>query len=152
MSVTLWREDNPEVFAATIVAAAEQLGVQPLAVEKDYWVCEVLRAVVTAHREEIVFKGGTSLEKLRIIQRFSEDLDLLVVGDYANLRAAKRAMKKMLDAAALATGVEYRDRESAGHLGTARQNAWLDLPLAHSDQTGGLADPKSVLVELAESA
>ncbi|GAB7146306.1 nucleotidyl transferase AbiEii/AbiGii toxin family protein [Mycobacterium riyadhense] len=78
--MALWREDDPEIFAATIVAAAEQLGVQPLAVEKDYWICEVLRAIVTAHREEIVFKGGTSLEKLRIIQRFSEDLDLLVLG------------------------------------------------------------------------
>ncbi|WP_204807450.1 nucleotidyl transferase AbiEii/AbiGii toxin family protein [Mycobacterium riyadhense] len=149
--MALWREDDPEIFAATIVAAAEQLGVQPLAVEKDYWICEVLRAIVTAHREEIVFKGGTSLEKLRIIQRFSEDLDLLVLGDYANVRAAKRAMKTMLDTAASAIGVEYRDRKSAGDLGTATQEAWLGLPLTQSDQSGGLADPKSVLVELGQT-
>ncbi|MDO3203827.1 nucleotidyl transferase AbiEii/AbiGii toxin family protein [Mycobacteroides abscessus] len=149
--MALWREDDPEIFTATIVAAAEQLGVQPLAVEKDYWICEVLRAIVAAHREEIVFKGGTSLEKLRIIQRFSEDLDLLVLGDYANVRAAKRAMKVMLDTAASAIGVEYRDRKSAGDLGTATQEAWLDLPLTQSDQLGGLADPKSVLVELGQA-
>ena len=74
-----WREENPDVFAATIVTAAEQLRVQPLAVEKDYWVCEVLRTIAAHHRDEIVFKGGTSLEKLRIIKRFSEDLDLLVL-------------------------------------------------------------------------
>jgi hypothetical protein len=34
---------------------------------------EVLPTIVTTHREEVVFKGGTSLEKMRIIQRFSED-------------------------------------------------------------------------------
>ncbi|WP_245604712.1 nucleotidyl transferase AbiEii/AbiGii toxin family protein [Mycobacterium genavense] len=149
--MALWRADDPEVFAATVVAAAEQLGVQPLAVEKDDWVCEVLRAIVATHRDVIIFKGGTSLEKLRIIQRFSEDLDLLVLGDYANFRAVKRAMKGMLDTAALAIGQQHRDRKSAGELGTARQAAWLDLPLTQSDQSGGLADPKSVLVELGQT-
>ncbi len=148
--MALWRDDDPEVFAATIVAAAEQLGVQPLAVEKDYWVCEVLRAIVAAHGEQIVFKGGTSLEKLRIIQRFSEDLDLLVLGDFPNKRAAKRAMEAMLSTAASATGGEYRDRESRGDLGTIEQWAYLDLPLDHTDQSGGLADPKSVLIELGQ--
>jgi predicted nucleotidyltransferase component of viral defense system len=66
----------------------ERLGVQPLAVEKDYWVCEALRAIVTTHPREIVFKGGTSLEKLHIIRRFSEDLDLLVIGQYASKNAS----------------------------------------------------------------
>jgi predicted nucleotidyltransferase component of viral defense system len=80
--LALWREDDPETFTATIAVAAERLDIQPLAVEKDYWVCEVLRTLVAAHTDQVVFKGGTSLEKLRIIQRFSEDLDILVVGDY----------------------------------------------------------------------
>jgi len=38
-----WRDAEPEQFAAAILAAAEQLGVLPLAVEKDYWACEALR-------------------------------------------------------------------------------------------------------------
>jgi predicted nucleotidyltransferase component of viral defense system len=88
----LWRGVEPSTFEATVLAAAEQLGVQPLAVEKDYWVCEALRAIAGARPGEVVFKGGTSLEKLRIIQRFSEDLDLLVVGDYKSNRAAERAL------------------------------------------------------------
>lgn len=79
--MAVWRDEDPEVFKATIATAAEQLGVQSIAVEKDYWVCEVLRAIVGAYGDAVVFKGGTSLEKLRIIQRFSEDLDLLVVGN-----------------------------------------------------------------------
>lgn len=66
--MAVWRDDDPEVFTATIDAAAEQLGVQPIAVEKDYRVCEVLRAIIAAHGDEVVFKGGTSLEKMRVIQ------------------------------------------------------------------------------------
>ncbi|MGB4779392.1 hypothetical protein [Microbacterium sp.] len=49
---TLWRDDDPEVFRGTILAAAERLGVQPLAVDKDYWVREGLRAITTAHPGE----------------------------------------------------------------------------------------------------
>ena len=64
--MAVWRDDDPEIFKATVATAAEQLGVQQIAVEKDYWVCEVLRAIVGAHRDEVVFKGGTSLEKLRM--------------------------------------------------------------------------------------
>lgn len=149
--MTLWRDDDPEVFTATIIAAAERLGVQPLAVEKDYWICEVLRAIVATHREEVVFKGGTSLEKLRIIQRFSEDLDLLVVGDYGSKNSAKRAMKTMLAAAASAVGDRCTERPSGGTLGTLHRSAYLELPLAHIHQSAGLADPKSVLVELGQS-
>jgi hypothetical protein len=60
----LWREADPEVFRGTIVAAAERLDVLPLAVEKDYWICQTLHSIVTTHPGEVVFKGGTSLEKL----------------------------------------------------------------------------------------
>ena len=148
--MALWRNDNSRTFTATIAAAAERLGVQPLAVEKDYWVCEVLRAIAAGHRGEIVFKGGTSLEKLRIIERFSEDLDLLVLGDFANVRAAKRAMLVMLETAAAVTGGEYKGRVSGGKLGTATQEARLELPLRFSDPPPGIADPTSVLIELGQ--
>jgi hypothetical protein len=149
--VALWREEDPEVFTATISAAAERIGVQPLAVEKDYWICEVLRTIVASHREEVVFKGGTSLEKLRIIQRFSEDLDLLVVGEYPSERAAKRALKAMLETAASTTGGTCTGRKSGGDLGTLHSRAYLELPLEHSDVSGGLADPKSVYIELGQT-
>lgn len=71
------------VDGGAILAAVEGLGVQPLAVEKDYWVCEALRSIVAAQPGEVVFKGGTGLDKPRIIRRFSEDLDLLEVGGCA---------------------------------------------------------------------
>jgi predicted nucleotidyltransferase component of viral defense system len=46
-----------------IDAAAEQLGISSTAIEKDYWVTQVLRALGRGFAEDFVFKGGTSLSK-----------------------------------------------------------------------------------------
>lgn len=120
-----WRASDPDGFADVVMTAAQQLGVRPLAVEKDYWACEALRAITVAHPGEVVFKGGTSLEKLRIIRRFSEDLDLLVVGEYGSNRAAERALKSMIEAAAGATGGEasgWTQRRQARQFPSQRQS------------------------------
>lgn len=64
-----------------IKEAATRLGVLPVIVEKDYWVCWLLGKIFADPRWEphLVFKGGTSLSKVfRAIQRFSEDIDLSV--------------------------------------------------------------------------
>jgi hypothetical protein len=150
--LALWREHEPATFTATIAAAAERLGIQPLAVEKDYWVCEVLRAIVAAHPGQVVFKGGTSLEKLRIIRRFSEDLDILVVGDYPSSGAARRALKAMMATAASTTGGELSGAESGGNPGTFHREAYLSLPLDYSDNPpAGIADPSGLRLELGQT-
>jgi len=146
-----WREAEPEQFAATMLAAAEQLGVQPLAVEKDYWACEALRAITANHPDEVVFKGGTSLEKLRIIKRFSEDLDLLVVGTYGSNRAAERAMKSMVESAATATLGEPTDPRSGGKPGSYHRSSYLAPPLTHSAAPGAITDASAILIELGQS-
>jgi hypothetical protein len=52
-------------------------------VEKDFWVTELLRAVTSEAMKAdavAVFKGGTSLSKgYRLVERFSEDVDILLV-------------------------------------------------------------------------
>lgn len=61
--------------------AAARLGILPIIVEKDYWVCWLLGKIFADRRWEphLVFKGGTSLSKVfNAIQRFSEDIDLSV--------------------------------------------------------------------------
>lgn len=59
---------------------ADKMGFSDVVIEKDWWVCMVLRAVFQSkYRELIVFKGGTSLSKAyNIIERFSEDVDLII--------------------------------------------------------------------------
>jgi len=59
-------------------------GLPAFAIEKDAWVTLVLRMLFTSElRTHIVFKGGTSLSKAyNIIERFSEDIDLVVDRTY----------------------------------------------------------------------
>jgi len=61
--------------------AAAQLGMSPAIVEKDFWVCWILKVIFSSKqlRPHLVFKGGTSLSKVHgIIERFSEDVDLIL--------------------------------------------------------------------------
>ncbi|MET3804272.1 hypothetical protein ABIB25_001258 [Nakamurella sp. UYEF19] len=95
-----WFAENSAGFDDLVLAIADRLAVSPLAVEKDYWVCRALRSVAPQHPGEVIFKGATSLEKMRIVHRFSEDLDLLVVGVYPSNNAAKSALRRMAQAAA----------------------------------------------------
>lgn len=69
---------SPEQRRNSIEITAEALGLPVVAVEKDWWVTLVLRAVFsTLYSPSLVFKGGTSLSKgWNLIQRFSEDIDL----------------------------------------------------------------------------
>ncbi|MGO1050082.1 nucleotidyl transferase AbiEii/AbiGii toxin family protein [Crossiella sp. CA198] len=135
-----------------MLTAAEQLGVQPLAVAKDYWACQALRALITAFPAQIIFKGGTSLEKLRLIQRFSEDLDLLVVADFPNERQGRKRLKEMCSVAAKALESEQVGELGGGNLGTLHRKVYLAPPMAESDGIAtGLAEPGRILIELGQS-
>ena len=60
---------------------AAKLGIRPTIIEKDFWVCLVLRILFadSPYKEHLVFKGGTSLSKVfQLINRFSEDIDLVL--------------------------------------------------------------------------
>lgn len=61
--------------------AAQKSGVNEAIIEKDYWVCFVLNYLFSKSKWKyaLTFKGGTSLSKcFNIIQRFSEDIDLIL--------------------------------------------------------------------------
>ena len=51
-----------------------------VAIEKDWWITAVLRALFALpYSENLSFKGGTSLSKCyNLIERFSEDIDIAV--------------------------------------------------------------------------
>ena len=74
-------QERRDVFAA----AARRLDTLPGYIEKDFWVCLVLDALfnrLPSGHPKLLFKGGTSLSKaFGLIQRFSEDIDLVVHRD-----------------------------------------------------------------------
>lgn len=73
-------ELSPQQQAELCERAADQLGLAPGVVEKDFWVCWVLRELFRMDAgAHLTFKGGTSLSKCwGLIGRFSEDIDLVV--------------------------------------------------------------------------
>ena len=75
---------TPERKRLIIGNIATQTGYSPQAIEKDWWVTMVLKAMFeTRCADYIVFKGGTSLSKCwNLIERFSEDIDIAINRDF----------------------------------------------------------------------
>lgn len=73
--------DDLDNFKILISATAEYMEIPEVYVEKDYWVTYLLYNLYNSeYKELIAFKGGTSLSKgYKIIDRFSEDVDLVVI-------------------------------------------------------------------------
>lgn len=98
---------DTEEFGPTVDAVAERLDISATAVEKDYWVSEVLRVLAAAFPDDFIFKGGTSLSKgYRIVERFSEDIDVLVLPGQRGRGAVDKLMKAMGEVAAVGVGGE----------------------------------------------
>jgi predicted nucleotidyltransferase component of viral defense system len=60
---------------------AARRSIHPAIIEKDFWVCWVLKKVFGCDElaNHVIFKGGTSLSKVHgLIDRFSEDIDLVL--------------------------------------------------------------------------
>lgn len=73
--------ENKTLFNQAVRFTAQKLGILDIYVEKDYWVTFALKIIFSSEAAEYtIFKGGTALSKCYgIIERFSEDIDLVVV-------------------------------------------------------------------------
>lgn len=73
--------ENKELFQDAVIATSQQKGIPEIYIEKDYWVTFTLYNIFKNEiGKETVFKGGTALSKcFGLIQRFSEDIDLVVL-------------------------------------------------------------------------
>lgn len=69
-------QDRHLLFQVT----AKPMGVDPLVIEKDFWVVVILQALFENEAPaSFIFKGGTSLSKaFHLINRFSEDIDITI--------------------------------------------------------------------------
>ena len=143
-----WRlRDDPEAVGVAASAIEDSTGIPAAHVEKDFWVTEALRAAAERAASEettIVFKGGTSLSKAhRLIRRFSEDIDLLVVVPGDSRNAADRCLKSITAAVGEALGVEG-DVDTATATKGRKRTTRFEYPIRHRHD--GLRP--SVLLEL----
>ena len=68
--------NDRETFEQVILKVVSETGIEPSIIEKDYYVTLFLKKIVEL-QPNIIFKGGTSLSKCyKVINRFSEDIDL----------------------------------------------------------------------------
>lgn len=72
---------DEKLFRQAIQFTSDQMQILPIYVEKDYWVTFALFSIFNDKiGEDTIFKGGTALSKCyNIIERFSEDIDLVVL-------------------------------------------------------------------------
>lgn len=91
------RPDFPELLSLV----AGNLHINAAIVEKDYYATEALRIIAGSFGDLVLFKGGTSLSKgWKLIERFSEDIDLYVQEDTTSGRATERRLKAIAGAVA----------------------------------------------------
>lgn len=82
-------------------------------VEKDYWVTQILRSLASQYPSGFVLKGGTSLSKgYGIIERFSEDLDILVFPPTDSSIKEKEQHLEMITASVVADLGDLRWKEA----------------------------------------
>ena len=102
---------------------AVKVGLPEQAVEKDLWVTVVLQLVFTLpYAEKLVFKGGTTLAKAGLIDRFSEDIDLAI--DRSQFGIEGDLTKKQLKALRKESSLFVRDVFSVD-IKSAIENAGL---------------------------
>jgi len=89
--------DNRELFRDILKATAQAMNISFLYVEKDYWVTYILKALSKSeYIEQAIFKGGTALSKAyRVIERFSEDIDLAVISTGMTSNQTKKLIKRI---------------------------------------------------------
>ena len=140
--------EDPDAVSALAGRVADATGLPMSHVEKDFWVTEVLRGVAAQAREhdvEVLFKGGTSLSKVfGIIERFSEDLDMLVVLEGDAKGPKDQILKALIAGAEASTGIRAVVDGSTATKGVKR-SARFDYPTPHP-RAGGLSE--GVLLEI----
>ncbi len=91
--MTGWLKLTDEQRRISVEQAAIRSGITAKAIEKDWWVTLILKALFESpYAKFFIFKGGTSLSKgWKLIERFSEDVDIAIISDML-----KQAMKSKL--------------------------------------------------------
>lgn len=88
---------NKQDFSELIRLTATHFGILPEFIEKDYWITLILNNLSQSlHKNSVVFKGGTSLTKgYRLINRFSEDIDIALLDEKLTGNALKTKIRKI---------------------------------------------------------
>lgn len=136
--------ENPEDFFALINAAATDISYPPGWIEKDYWITEILRSLAQqCDGFDVIFKGGTSLSKAwRLIQRMSQDVDVLIAPKAASSTGARdKWLKAVSESAGSSVGIKPQ-------LKTSSTGVHRAVTIAYEPTFKDPTVPPDVLVEM----
>lgn len=88
--------NDQALFEQVLLRVSEDTGIEASIIEKDYYVTLFLRRIVTK-LPNIIFKGGTSLSKCyKLINRFSEDIDLNIETESHPTEGQRKNLKEVI--------------------------------------------------------
>ncbi len=139
--------EDTEAFSDLVQATAEAMGLPQVYIEKDYWVTKALKHLSdSTHVNEVVFKGGTSLSKAyRLVDRFSEDIDLAVFAGGRSDSGRKVLLKNV--EATVAIGLNELEYDSRVSKGSKYRKTVYQYPRSVDGDTFGQAS-QELLVEV----
>lgn len=120
---------NPDEFHELITIVASEKNISESAVERDYYIVMMLKALAeSAYSEQCVFKGGTSLSKCypNSIERFSEDIDLTFLGMDMSDKACDKAIKAIEKIMTVGASTEKIDAERSNR--SKSMYVWFAAP------------------------
>jgi len=90
-------DTNPQMLSDAIEATSQSMGINPLFVEKDYWITKLLMQLSRSeYASNCVFKGGSALSKAhKLISRFSEDIDVAVITEQLSGNQVKNLISRV---------------------------------------------------------
>ncbi len=116
--------ENKILFRQAVQFTADRLNIPPVYVEKDYWVTYVLNTIFSNEiGKETIFKGGTALSKGKLIDRFSEDIDLVVLPNEGESDSRMKAKLKKISTLVGSILPEIETEGVTNKLGMIRKTA-----------------------------
>lgn len=146
--------EDPQLFKEAINFASRPidqggLGISPLFIEKDYWICRSLRLMADGDTENrAVFKGGTSLSKAYGIgARFSEDVDVAIAEAWT---LSGNQLKNLIRKTAhrMTEGLVEIVVPGKTSKGSHYHKAYYHYPQVLESQTATAINPGRILVEI----
>lgn len=139
--------DEP-FFAELVTTVAQAINLPEVYIEKDYWVTKALKYLSEFSRfNEVVFKGGTSLSKAyKLINRFSEDIDLAIFSDSEQSQNSGKRLLKQVETA-VSQGLIYLKNDARESKGSRFRKTVYQYPRIIKNENFGQASPE-LLIEI----
>ncbi|MHC1691490.1 MAG: nucleotidyl transferase AbiEii/AbiGii toxin family protein [Sphaerochaetaceae bacterium] len=143
---SLSRQDKLDIFNE----AETQKHIIGQAIEKDWWVCVILKVLFSSqYSDNIVFKGGTSLSKgWHLIERFSEDIDIAIQREllgYGGNLSKTQISDKLRRASCTFVRTELKNAVSEGLLALGVSKTQFNIFVEKTSVT--TVDPEKIYIE-----